>query len=276
MQTFEHVGPVTIALRAHRGRVDITAADDAAVQVGVAPLDGSAAAAEAARDTHVTLEGDTLVVDAPTSSGWHWRRTPSLAITVRVPTGSSIAATVASADLRAIGRYATVRVKAASGDAWIDEVTGPAQMESASGDLTVGRVGGALRIGSASGAVRVGDVSGDVAAKGASGDMTIRAVGGSLSVDTASGDVEVGVVRCGQTGIRSASGDVEVGVAAGTRVWLDVSTATGSTVNDLTMGAPAAVGLGGGNGEAALRLRIRTASGDIRIRRVLGDLPAAA
>ena len=273
MQTFEHTGPVTVALRAHRGRIDIRAADGASVQVGVAPLDGSAAAAEAARDTYVALEGDTLVVGTPTSSGWQWRRAPSLAITVRVPTGSSIAATVASADLRATGRYAAVRVKAASGDAWIDEVTGPAQVESASGDVTVGRVGGALRIGSASGAVRVGDVSGDVAAKAASGDVTIRGVGGSVSAETASGDIEVGVVRRGEAAIRSASGDVEVGVAAGTGVWLDVSTATGSTVNDLAMGGPDA---GVAAGEAALRLRIRTASGDIAIRRVPGDLPAAA
>ena len=276
MQTFEHTGPVTVAVRAHRGRVDITAADGAAVQVGVVPLDGSAAAAEAARDTYVALDGDTLVVDAPTSSAWQWRRAPRLAVTIRVPTGSSIAATVASADLRAVGRYAAARVKAASGDAWIDEVTGSAQIESASGDLVVGRVGGALRIGSASGAVRVGDVAGDVSAKGASGDITIRGVGGSLSADTASGDIEVGVVRRGQTGIQSASGDVEVGVAAGTRVWLDVSTASGSTVNDLTMGPPTPAGQGGGEGQAPLRLRIRTASGDIRIRRVLGDLPAAA
>ena len=270
MQTFEHTDPVTIAVRTQRGRVDITAADGAAVQVGVAPLDGSPAAAEAARDTYVALEGDTLVVDAPDRSGRQWRRAPSLAITIRVPSGSSIAATLASADLRAGGRYAQARVKAASGDAWIDEVTGSARIESASGDLGVGRVGGALKIGSASGRVRVGDVSGDVAANAASGDITIRGVGGSLSAETASGDIEVGLVRRGQTGLRSASGDVEIGVAAGTGVWLDVSTVTGSTVNDLTMtGAGAAV-------DPALRLRIRTTSGDIAIRRVQDDLPAAA
>jgi hypothetical protein len=272
MQTFEHTGPVTVAVRAQRGRVDITAADEAAVQVGVAPLDGSAAAAEAARDTYVALEGDTLVVDTPNRSGWQWRRAPGLAITIRVPTGSSIVATLASADLRAGGRYAQGQVKAASGDAWIEEVTGSAQIESASGELTVGRVGGALRIGTASGRVRLGDVTGDVAATTASGDITIRGVGGSLSAQTASGAIEIGAVRRGQAGIRSASGDVEVGVTAGTGVWLDVSTASGSTVNELVMSGPPS----GGAGTAALRLRIRTASGDIAIRRVHDDLPAAA
>jgi DUF4097 and DUF4098 domain-containing protein YvlB len=272
MQTFEHTGPVTVAVRAQRGRVDITAADDAAVQVDVAPLGGSEAAAGAARDTYVALEGDTLVVDPPDRSGWQWRGAPRLAITIRVPTGSSIVATLASADLRAAGRYAQGQVKTSSGDAWIEQLTGSAQIESASGELTVGRVGGALRIGSASGKVRVGEVSGDVAAHGASGDITIRDVGGSLSARTASGAIDVGVVRRGRAGIHSASGDVEVGVAAGTRVWLDVSTASGSTVNDLTMSGPP----GDTSRETALQLRIRTASGDIAIRRVQDDLPAAA
>lgn len=272
MRTFEHTGPVTVAVRAQRGKVEVTAAADGAVEVGVAPLDGSAAAAEAARDTYVALEGDTLVVDTPTRSGWQWRRAPSLAITIRVPTGSSILSTLASADLRAGGQYAQVQAKAAAGDAWIDDVTGPAQIESASGDVTVGRVGGALRVGSASGRLRVGDASGDVAARAASGYITIRGVGGSLLAETASGDIAVGVVRRGQAAITSASGDVEVGVAAGTGVWLDVSTASGSTVNELTMGG----GPGYGATKPALRLRIRTGSGDIAIRRVEEDLPAAA
>jgi DUF4097 and DUF4098 domain-containing protein YvlB len=273
MQTFEHTGPVTVALQAQRGRVDITAADAAAVEVGVAPLDGSAAAADAARDTYVALEGDTLVVQPPASSGWQWRRSPRLAITIRVPTGSSIAAKLASAELRAAGRYAAVQVKTASGDAWIDAVTGSVQMNSASGDLTVEQVGGSVAIGTASGRLSVGDVMGDVAAHSASGDITIRAVDGSLSAQTASGEIEVGVVRRGQTMIRSASGDVGIGVAAGTGVWLDVSTATGATTNDLAM---AGWSDSGAAARAALKLRVHTASGDIRIRRAPGDLPAAA
>jgi Putative adhesin len=272
METFERSDPVTVAVRAGRGGVDITATDTPVVQVEVTPLDGSAAAAQAARDTHVALEGHTLVVDTPTRSGWQWRRTPNLAVTIRVPTGSSIVATVASAGLRADGRYAEARVKSASGEVWIDEVTGAALIESASGDVTVGRIGGALRIGSASGRVTVRTVVGDVAAKAASGDIAIRLAGGSVSAETASGDVTVGLVRQGQAAIRTASGDVEVGVAAGTGVWLDVSTVTGATVNELSMGGEAA----GGAARPALRLRVRTASGDVAIRRVQGDLPAAA
>lgn len=274
MQEFDRTTPVTVALRAQRGRVDIVAADNAAVQVNVVPLESSEAAEEAARNTQVALEGDTLYIQTPHASGWQWRRSPRLGITVRVPTGSSIAAKTAAADVRATGRYAVAQVDLASGDAWLDEVTGDAQVKSASGDVTVGRIGGALRVNSASGDLDIGDVNGDVMADAASGDIAIRSVGGSLKAGTASGDVKIGVVRRGQTSLKSASGDIEVGVAAGTGVWLDISTASGSTHNDLSMGpngAPAP-----GQQAAALELRVRTASGDIHIRRVTGEVAAAA
>jgi DUF4097 and DUF4098 domain-containing protein YvlB len=269
---FDRITPVTVSVRAARGKVDIVAADDTAVQVDVVALDGSDASAEAARNTRVELDGDTLIIEPPHVAAWQWRRSAKLGISVRVPTGSSIAAKAASADLRATGRYATAHVSTASGDAWIDQVTGDADITSASGDVAVGRVGGALNIRSSSGDVEVGDVTGDVKANSASGDITIRSGAGSLGAETASGDVEIGVVRRGKVHLRSASGDVEVGVAAGTGVWLDVSTASGSTSNDLAMGG----GNGATQGGATLELRIRTASGDVHIRRVTGDVPAAA
>jgi hypothetical protein len=70
----------------------------------------------------------------------------------------------------------------------------------------------------------------------------------------------------------TASGDVSVGVAAGTGVWLDLNTASGSTTSDLAMGGGPSEGVR----EAALEVRIRTASGDIDVHRAMGDLRAAA
>jgi DUF4097 and DUF4098 domain-containing protein YvlB len=273
MQKFDRTTPVAVALRCSRGTVDITAADGVPVQVDVVPLDSSEAAAEAARTTQVALEGDTLYIQTPDASGWNWRRMPKLAITVQVPTDSSLAVKSASADVRAAGRYAVAQVDLASADAVIEEVAGDAQLKAASGDLTVGRVGGGLRINSASGDLRAGDVIGDVAADSASGDIAVRSVGGSVKASSASGDIEVGVVRRGEARLRTASGDVEVGVAAGTGVWLDVSTASGTTRNELSMTGDGTVATGG-EPAATLALRIRTASGDVHIRRVTGDVPA--
>jgi DUF4097 and DUF4098 domain-containing protein YvlB len=270
MPEFDRSTPVTVSLRTQRGTVDIAAEERDTITVDVRPLDNSETSREGADNTRVALEGDTLVVHAPEGSAWQLRRSPKLAITIRVPAGSSIQGKSASADIRATGRYAVARLDLASADVKVEEVTGDAHLTAASGDLTVGRVGGGLLLKSASGDLEVGDVTGDVSIETASGDIAIRSVGGSLRAGSASGDVEIGRVSRGQTQIKTASGDVKVGVAAGTGVWLDVNTASGDTKNDLTMegAAPA-------EGRAALELRIRTASGDIHISRAR-DVPAVA
>jgi DUF4097 and DUF4098 domain-containing protein YvlB len=273
MEKFDRIQPVTVALRSARGIVDVTAADDVPVVVDVTPMDGSDGAAEAARQTRVVLEGDTLYIQTPQSSGWNWRRNPKLRIAVQVPTDSGLAVKTASADVRATGRYSVAQIDVASADVEVEEVAGDAYLKASSGDLAIARVGGGLKINTASGELRVGDVTGDAIAESASGDIEVRSVGGSLRAATASGDVTVGVVRRGRVELKSASGDIEVGVAAGTGVWLDVATASGTTRNDLavTGGTPPA-----GQDAPQLELRIRTASGDIEIRRVLTDLHAAA
>jgi DUF4097 and DUF4098 domain-containing protein YvlB len=271
MPEFDRSTPVTISLRAQRGTVDITAEERATITVDVRPLDSSDTSQEGAANTRVALEGDTLIVHAPEGSAWQLRRSPKLAITIRVPAGSSIEAKSAAADVRATGTFAVAQLNLASGDATIDEVTGDAHLTAASGDLTVGRVGGSLLLKSASGDLQAGDVTGDVSLETASGDIAVRSVGGSVRAGSASGDVEIGLVSRGEAQVKTASGDVAVGVAAGTGVWLDLNTASGTTSSDLTMegSAPA-------EGRAALELRVRTASGDIHISRRARDVPAAA
>jgi hypothetical protein len=262
---FDRATPVTVALKMHRGVADVVAEDRPGIQVEVKPLDDSDSARDAAGNYQVALDGDSLIVQAPDGSGWGIRRTPKIHVTVRVPAGSNLSANMAAADLRAKGDYGVVRADLASGDGYVERVTGDAQVKSASGDIQVDRVGGGLRIASASGDLRVGDVNGDVSANSASGDVNLRTVGGSVHGKTASGDIRVGRLSTGQAIFHSASGDVTVGVAAGTGVWLDLNTASGSTTSDLTDSAPPA------EQQAALELRVRTASGDIHIHRALGD-----
>jgi DUF4097 and DUF4098 domain-containing protein YvlB len=272
MPEFDHSTPVTVALKAQRGKIDVTAEDRVSVLVEIVPLDGSEHSRKAAEDTVVTLEGDTLAIRSPEGSGWQWRRSANLLYTVKVPADSSLAIRSASADLRAVGRYRDADADLQSGDVYVQDLTGDGNLRTASGDLTASTVGGSLRAKSSSGDLRIGDVTHDVSLETASGDITMRSCGGSVRAGTASGDIEIGVVHQGRTSVTSASGDIEIGVAAGTGVWLDVSTASGSTRNELTMGdntPGAATG-------ATLELHLRTASGDIKINRVTGAFPAAA
>jgi DUF4097 and DUF4098 domain-containing protein YvlB len=262
MYEFQHPQPVTVALHARSGMVRLLAEDRDDIQVTVEPMDGKDSTREAADKTPVLLEGDTLVIGEQGSS-WTLRRTPKLAITARVPAGSSLAGKSASADVAATGAWQTVTLDVASADIQIDQITGDGDVDSASGDLAVGRVGGSLRVGVASGDIRVGDVTGDVSAKSASGDVRVDAAGGAVLVSTASGDVRVGRLREGRSLIKTASGDVQVGIEPGAGVWLDVSTASGRTITDLTQpetAPPAADG-------PAVELTIRTASGDIHLHR---------
>ena len=261
MHTFDRATPVTLSLRLHRGTAEVVAENRPDAQVEIRGDD---------RFT-VTLEGDTLVVHAPETT-FDWRRTPKAHVLVRVPLDSALAVKAASADLRASGRWSTAQVDTASGDVRVEEVSGDALLKAASGDVSVRQVGGSLRIGSSSGGLEIGDVTRDVKADTASGDIVIRRAGGSLQAGSASGDIEIGELTRGRARISTASGDISVGVTAGTGVWLDLNTASGSTSSDLTMHNAAPVG----TPEATLELRVRTASGDIDVHRAIGDLRAAA
>jgi DUF4097 and DUF4098 domain-containing protein YvlB len=272
MYEFDRSTPVTVVLRTHGGSVEIVAEERADIQVDVQPMSGNDAAAEAARDTRVVLEEDTLLIQVPGSEFWSWRRTPKLHITARVPAGSSLAGKTASAGVRASGVYSDVQFDVASGDVDLAEATGDVALEAASGRLAVQRVGGSLRAKTASGGLRIGDVTGDVSAETASGHIRLGGIGGSLRAITASGDIEVAALHQGQATIRTASGDVRVGVAAGSAVWMDLSTASGKSITDL-----AAQGdVPPSDGPVELELRVRTASGDIRVHRAAPDRKAAA
>ena len=270
MYEFDRSTPVTVVLRAHGGSVDVVAEERTSIEVDVQPMGGNGD--EAAQATQVVLEDDTLLIQVPGNEFWSWRRSPKLRITARVPAGSALAGKTASADVRAAGVYSDVRLDVASADVQVAEATGDVSLDSASGELSVARVGGSLRAKTASGNVRVGDVTGDVSVDSASGQIRTGAIDGSLRGSTASGDIEIGSLRQGKADIRTASGDVTVGVAAGTSIWMDLNAISGKSVTDLTSQGDVPPT----DNPVELELRVRTASGDIRIHRAAGSRKAAA
>ncbi len=263
MYEFQHPTPVAIALRVYSGVVTLHAEDRDTVEVTVEAMDGKDSSREAADKTRVVLEGDGLHIEVPGNDSFIWRRSSKLAITARVPRGSSVSGKSASADVQAGGSWSGFTIDVASADVEIAEVTGDASLNAASGDLSVGRVGGSLRIETTSGDLRVGDVTGDVSAKVASGDISIASIGGRLKASAASGDIEIRRLNQGRSEISSASGDVQVGIAPGAGIWLDLNTAAGRTTSDLTPQHDAPPATDG----PTIELRVRTASGDIHIHR---------
>lgn len=266
MYEFPCRGPITVDLRLAAGTIELYAEARDTATVQVEPYEDGDAAREAADRTRVELSGDTLLIDAPESSSWLWRRAPRLRITARVPTGSSARLRAASADTSCHGEWAQVKLNTASGDASFTHVTGDLTVNTASGDVRVDRVGGQFTVKTASGDVSARHVNGSVDVKGASGDLRIDELGEDLSVTTASGDVNVGAARRGSLRTNTATGDVTIGVVSGTGVWLDLNTLSGRTESDLNMGDDSAAT------NHALTLQVRTVSGNIRIHRV--TLPA--
>ena len=262
MPEFPVTGPISATVRISSGSLRFVAEQRDSVVVDVRPGNSGEAARQAAAETIVEMTADGLIIETPQARGFIVRRSPSVDITVRLPSDSRIMARTASADVTVDGRLASADINTASGDLRIEHVTGDLRRHSASGDTHFRRVDGTLNADGASGDVRGGIVGGDFTAKSASGDVTIEAVGGSVRATSASGDFQLGNVARGQTNINSASGDVTIGVAEGAAVWMDVSTVSGDTRSELNVSDSSPSG-----SSATLELSIRTISGDVLIRR---------
>jgi hypothetical protein len=255
---FAATGPIDISLRMNSGDVTVTAVDEPVVVVALSP--GAGGDWDAVEETVVAFEGNRLRVETPHTSGWRGFRRGRIRVSLSVPVNSTLSAHLGSADLRTDGPLATVTTRTGSGDVDIVETTGDLSAESGSGDVRCGRIGGALRTHTASGDISVAEVAGDTVAEAASGDVRLGLARGSVRASTASGDITIAAIHGGEAGIEAASGDISVGVPAGTAVWMDLVSMSGTTRNDLQVtGEPA--------GGASLRLRVQTMSGDIRIHR---------
>ncbi len=263
MYEFPSTGPITANLHIASGSLNVFAEDREGVQVTVEPVRDTEGGRAAAENTRVEMNGNTLTVETNLGKGFGFiRRGTSLNITVRMPIDSVLSANSASADMTFLGRYASATIKGASGDLRLEDVLGNLERHSASGDSEIGRIGGDASITKASGDLRVASVGGDLAIKSASGDIAVGQVGASARVSTASGEIRIDSLRQGEARLNSASGDVSVGVAEGTAVWLDLNSASGDSRSELPVSDASP------SGQAPnLTLHVRTASGDITVRR---------
>jgi hypothetical protein len=261
---FPHAGPVDATIRVGAGLIDIVGADATSATVEVSPYDESSASRTAAAETRVAFDRGRLTVESPDRGAGGWiRRSGQVRVSVRLPQQSTVSVTTGSADIRLDGPLGAAEVQSGSGDLSAGHVAGDLTFRTGSGDIQVTEIGGHLRGHTGSGDVAVRLAKGPAEVKTASGDVTIDAADAAVWASTASGDVQVRTLRGDTAKVTTASGDVSVGVPAGTNVWLDLTTASGSTRSDLTMSdTPPADG-------AKLTLSVNTASGDIDVHRVM-------
>lgn len=260
MTEFRTSGPIQLRLHLPAGAAEVTAADVTAASVELRPQDDSDDQAWAVvQRSRVELDSGVLVVHVPDQH--EAARTPAMRLAIQVPLDSRVAADLASADLRCTGRLAQLKVKSASGDVTVEEVTGDVSVGTASGGVRVEHTQSTLSIKTASGAVDVVRGDGDVEVSVASGDIVVHDAGGSVRARSASGDVDVRAAGSGSLNVTTASGDVRVGVRAGTGVWLDLASGSGRTSSELLVEADSPAP------DCALNIKVRTGSGDIQVRR---------
>jgi DUF4097 and DUF4098 domain-containing protein YvlB len=267
-KTYDTPDPVALYVELGAGRLDVEATDTSETTVEVT--------GPRADEFTVERHGRHLAVIAP-KGRFFGIGTDDHTVRVVVPTGSDLATKTGSADTGTTGSLGVVKLKTGSGDVELERVEGPVVVDSGSGDVRCHEAAAEVRIKSGSGDVDLGDVrgttgistgSGDVVIgvvhertviKSGSGDLELKHSQSDVSLTTASGDVVIGHAPRGKISAKNVSGDVRVGIPAGTPVWTDVNTVSGSVASNLqSAGKPA-------DGQDYVELRASTVSGDVRL-----------
>lgn len=250
MKTFEIEAGIapTIEIRVAAGRADFYPGPEGTVEVDVT---GSGA-------EFVLVEQVGRIISIREERRLFGGRSVNLRI--NAPAGTNLDASVASMDICARGAdLGRVNLHTASGDIDLGSVENLVA-RSASGDIKIDSCTSNCEVTSASGDVRAHNVEGDLLVSTASGDITADRVEGRSEVKSASGDVRLSCCSGGQIELNSMSGDVTVGIPAGTRVEAQIDSLAGSVRFPPKQSGP--------NPTRSARLKARTVSGDIEVRRV--------
>jgi DUF4097 and DUF4098 domain-containing protein YvlB len=163
------------------------------------------------------------------------------------------------------GAYGGADVKTASGDVAIQEARGDVRVKTASGDVHLEQVDGRLDVNSASGDLHVGTVAHETSAQLVSGDLYIREAGDSVSANTVSGDHRLENVSKGRMNLRAISGDITIGIRAGSKLYVDANTVSGSTSSELDLSETPSKEVS--DDAPLVELFAKTVSGDVRVER---------
>ena len=223
--------------------------------------DTGAGGADAVRAAEISWsDGEPLGLAVRSSTELPLRMVP-LVVTVWAPAGSRVTARTGAGDVTLDGRAGRATVRTGAGTARTGDVDGDADVTTGSGEVVVGAVAGRARIRTGSGAVRVAALRGTTDVKAGSGDVTLGEVAADVGVRTGTGAVQVADARAGRVELTTGSGGLRIGVHAGVTAELDLSSGSGQARSELEVRHTAPPR------EAGLRLRGRTASGDVLVTR---------
>lgn len=265
--SFDTPDPVQLYVENGSGHIHVTAADVSQTEVRVE--------GRHADQVEVVHDRGQVSVIAPRSRGLFGDQ--KLEMDIVVPTDSGLVAKSGSADVRVSGQVAATKVKSGSGDVSLERLTDAGSIDTGSGDVSVAEALGELRVRSGSGDfaadrlhaattvstgsgdIRIEHTAGPVLVKTGSGDLEIARTESDVTMTTGSGDTVIRTATRGRITSKGASGNVRIGVPAGTPVWTDISTVTGTVSSGLEgVGEPEP-------GADYVEVRANTVSGDVQL-----------
>ena len=275
MPTFDTPGPIAVTVEVAGAQVRVTASDRTDTVVLVQPInETSRSDVRVAEKTKVDFAGGQLSVKTTTSGD----KSGSVAITIDLPAGSSLAVYLAHSSVQVDGPIGQCELHLASGQVQLDRIDA-LQASIASGEVAIGHIAGradidggafAMRIGevegtaglsSSGGRAWIGHASADLDLSSGSGDFDIDRADGSVTATTASGAIRIGRLTRGQAKLMNGSGNIEVGISEGTAARVDANSERGSVRNSVaSQGNPA-------TSDALVSVYARTRHGDINIQR---------
>ncbi len=252
MPTFETPQPIAVTVEVFVGHVDIVASDRTDTVVEVRPSDPAKKQdVRAAQETEVDFAAGQLTVKGPT--GWKMYvlpralNTPSLDVTIEVPTRSRLHGTASVCRFTVTGELGQCELKTSVGEVQLEKA-GPLELQTA-GNITVDEVVSSANITTSTGIVRIREIDGSAVIKNSNGDSTIRDVAGDLQVKsangniiverprgsvtakTANGNIRIGDAARGTIRLETSVGELEVGIHPGSAAYLDLNSKVGTLRN---------------------------------------------
>jgi hypothetical protein len=238
---------------------------------------------EIERNPPVQQEGNRITI------GEHVRKWEHLSISyeITVPQETRLNASSGSGSVEANDVHGPADLGTGSGNIAAERIGAEVHAQTGSGGIKVSRAGGSVHASTGSGSIETSDVTGEVQASTGSGNITVTHATGNVRAHAASGRVKVeqavadveahsssggldveGSPKSAHWDLETASGSVRVLLPSSTRFELDAHAGSGTVSTTHPVSVTGTMGRGelrGVSGSAENHLRIRTASGSIRI-----------
>jgi hypothetical protein len=242
MPTFATPGSIAATVEVAGARVRVTASDRTDTVVLVEPINkASRSDVKVASKTRVDFAGGQLAVKTTTPGD----KSGSVAITIDLPAGSSLAVYLAHSSVHVEGpvgqcelhlasgqvqldRIDALQASITSGEVAIGHIAGRASIDGGAFTMRIGEVEGTVGLSSSGGQAWIGHASADLDLSSGSGDFDIERADGSITATTASGAIRIGRMTHGQAKLMNGSGNIEVGIGEGTAASIDVNSERGA------------------------------------------------